>query len=198
VVADLVRSLGHEVVGAADRKATVADVGVIELPVIASENHVKTCLVQKRELPSGATAIALGVGENRARLAFERIGGVNMPALVHPSAIVSASASIGNGTVVMALVAVNASATIRNAVILNTSCIVEHDCVIGDGAHISPGTVLSGGVRVGELAWIGAGAVVLPGVTVGAGAIVGAGAVVTRSVPEGQTVAGVPARPLNP
>jgi acetyltransferase-like isoleucine patch superfamily enzyme len=43
---------------------------------------------------------------------------------------------------------------------------------------------------------IGSGAVILGGVTIGAGAMIGAGAVVTKSVPDGATVAGVPARAL--
>ena len=43
---------------------------------------------------------------------------------------------------------------------------------------------------------IGAGAVILPGVTIGRGAMIGAGAVVTKSVPDGETWAGNPARPL--
>jgi acetyltransferase-like isoleucine patch superfamily enzyme len=46
-------------------------------------------------------------------------------------------------------------------------------------------------------AWIGAGATILPGITIGRGAVVGAGSVVTRSVDDGQTVAGNPARPTN-
>ncbi|MGH7537098.1 MAG: acyltransferase [Gemmatimonadales bacterium] len=43
---------------------------------------------------------------------------------------------------------------------------------------------------------VGTGAVILPGVTIGAGAIVGAGAVVTKDVPDGETVVGNPARPI--
>ena len=41
---------------------------------------------------------------------------------------------------------------------------------------------------------IGSGAVIMCGVTIGARAMIGAGAVVTRDVPDGATVAGVPAR----
>lgn len=51
-------------------------------------------------------------------------------------------------------------------------------------------------IRIGRNVWIGRGAVVLAGVEIGDGAVVGANAVVTRSVAAGQTVVGVPARPL--
>jgi acetyltransferase-like isoleucine patch superfamily enzyme len=45
-------------------------------------------------------------------------------------------------------------------------------------------------------AWLGRGVTVLPGVTIGAHAVVGANAVITRDVPQGATVAGIPAKPL--
>jgi UDP-2-acetamido-3-amino-2,3-dideoxy-glucuronate N-acetyltransferase len=51
-------------------------------------------------------------------------------------------------------------------------------------------------VEVGDDVSIGSGAVIMGGVTIGARAAIGAGAVVTRHVPEGATVAGVPARAL--
>jgi len=51
---------------------------------------------------------------------------------------------------------------------------------------------------VEERAAIGSGATILCGVRIGAGALVGAGAVVTRDVAPGETVAGAPARRLEP
>ncbi|NKE35590.1 acyltransferase [Natronococcus sp. JC468] len=55
----------------------------------------------------------------------------------------------------------------------------------------------TGEVVVGERAMIGAGAIVLPGVEIGAGASVAANSLVTRDVEPGETVAGVPARPMD-
>lgn len=198
VVADVVRAAGGTVSGFVDRDA--ARVGRPAAPgappVLLSEADLLRLLADGQA--DGAwDALALGIGDNRARLrAFAAAAGGPWPVVAHPSAVLSPSAGLQAGTVVMPLAALNADARVGRAVIVNTGAVVEHDCVVGDGAHLSPRCVLAGGARVGEGAWVGAGATVLPGVSVGPWAVVGAGAVVVRDVPGGTVVAGVPARPL--
>ena len=112
----------------------------------------------------------------------------------HPGAVVSTTASLGQGVTVLALAAVGPSACVGTNVLINTGAIVEHDCSIGDHSHVAIGARLAGGVCIGEKSLIGAGATVLPGVRIGRGAVVGAGSVVLHDVPDGAVAVGVPAR----
>lgn len=144
-----------------------------------------------------AFIVALGDNRDRARCFRSALDeGLFPAALVHKTAVVASSVSIGGGTVVMPGVIVNPGAVIGENCILNSGAIIEHDCRIEAHVHISPGAVLGGGVKVGLLAHIGIGAVVLPGGTVGDESIVGAGAVVLREAPAHCTVVGVPAKPI--
>ena len=143
-----------------------------------------------------ADAFVVAIGNNRIRrMLFNRAleAGLAPWTTVHPSAIIAESATIGDGTQVIAGVVINPHATVGVDVVLNTGCTVDHDNTIGDHAFLAPGVHLGGDVQIGEGAFIGIGASVLPGVSVGAGATVGGGAVVIEDVPPGAVVVGVPA-----
>jgi sugar O-acyltransferase (sialic acid O-acetyltransferase NeuD family) len=114
------------------------------------------------------------------------------PPIVHPSAVVSPSAELGEGVFIGQRAVVNARVRLGRGVIVNTGAIVEHDCVIGDFAHLAPGSVLAGTVGVGESTLIGANATVIPGITIGSQSIIGAGAVVIRDAGDDQMIVGVP------
>ena len=113
---------------------------------------------------------------------------------IHPTAVVSPRATVGEGSVVMQGAVVQACAAIGKHAIINTGASVDHDCRLADFVHVAPHATLSGAVEVGEGAWIGVGATVMQGIRIGAWSTVGAGAVVIRDVPDGATVVGVPAR----
>ena len=114
--------------------------------------------------------------------------------VIHPSAVVSPSASIAEGAFVGPGAIINADARIGAHAIVNSGAIVEHDCRVGENTHVAPGAVLGGGVEVGSDSLVGMGSRVLPGVSIGTGSIIGAGAVVTVDVGDGETVVGVPGR----
>jgi len=141
----------------------------------------------------------VGIGDNVTRLVKLRellAGGALLVSVVHPDAVVSARAEVGQGSVLLAGAVLNPFARLGRGCIVNSGASVDHDCHLADGVHVSPGAHLGGGVRVGEASWIGIGASVIQGVSIGAGATVGAGAAVVDDVADGATVVGVPARPV--
>jgi acetyltransferase-like isoleucine patch superfamily enzyme len=125
---------------------------------------------------------------------------------------------IGDGTKIGSFVEIQKGVRVgRNCKISSHTFIcegvhVEDEVFIGHGVNFIndkyPRATNPGGELQTEADWkveptivrrgasIGTGAVILGGLTIGGRAIVGAGAVVTRDVPDGTTVAGNPARPL--
>ncbi len=145
----------------------------------------------------GTRAAAVAIGDNRLRCRIaERLRGIGFtfPTLVHPSAVVSGSAKIGIGTVVMANAVVNADSSVGDFVIINSGAVVEHDCVIGRGAHVAPGTRLGGNVLVGHCALMGIGSTARPGSVIGDNAVIGAGSTVIADIPADCIATGSPAR----
>jgi UDP-perosamine 4-acetyltransferase len=144
--------------------------------------------------------VALGIGDNGARgelLHWLAERGFEAETVVHPSAIVGATADIGDGSFLGAGSIVLADATIGAGAIVNTGASVDHDCMVGAAAHLGPGVRLCGNVTVGAHSLVGVGTAVRPGVSIGANAVVGAGSAVVCDLAAGGTYAGCPARPIN-
>ena len=141
--------------------------------------------------------VAIGGSRGRERVAIQTMfeqRGLPPGVIVHPTAAVCATASLGVGSQVLAQAVVAAEARLGRSCIVNHLASVDHECVLGDGVHVAPGATLCGCIVVGDHAFIGAGAVVLPRLSIGEDALIGAGAVVTHDVPAGAQMAGNPAR----
>jgi len=75
---------------------------------------------------------------------------------------------------------------------------IAHNCRIGVGAMVIACAEVSGGVVLGKGSWVGPNATIIQQVKIGENALVGIGANVLRDVPAATTVAGNPARTLQP
>lgn len=138
--------------------------------------------------------IAIGSNDVRRRIAESM--SVQWYTAVHPRAVISRYARIGEGSVVMANAVVNAGTVIGKHCILNTAAIAEHDNRIGDYVHLSPNVSLGGTVVVGDGVHIGIGAVVKNNISICAGCTIGAGAVVVKNIGESGVYIGVPSKKL--
>lgn len=154
-------------------------------------------VLSTKESPVSGRLI-ISIGNNKIRRSIsERFNALEFDTAIHPDSIISPSAEIGKGTVVMAGAIIQAEAVIGKHCIINTGASIDHECQIGDFSHVSPHATLCGNVSIGEGTWIGAGAVVSPGIKIGKWAIVGAGAVVISDVADNTTVVGVPAKEIS-
>ena len=197
VVIEILQSVGcYKVVGLLDAKWDLWHTEVLGVPVLGDDELLPELLSQGVEL----VFIGLGgIGDTRPRRRlYERALAVGFRVVqaIHPRAVVSPSALMGDGVTVMAGAVINAQAQVGVNVIVNTGAIVDHECLIGDHVHLATGSQLCSAVNVGDGAHIGAGATVKQCISIGEGAVVGAGAVVVKDVDPLTVVAGVPARVL--
>lgn len=132
----------------------------------------------------------VSIGNNSIRKKIVENLSVEFGKAIHSTAVVSSTASVGEGTVVMQGAVIQSCAKIGNHCIINTGASVDHECVIGDYVHISPHATLCGNVQVGEGSWVAAGTIVLPGVKIGKWSVIGAGSVVSKDIPDGVLAVG--------
>ena len=120
--------------------------------------------------------------------------GARFISLVHPTALVSATAQIGEGVVICPHATISDNAKVNDYVYINLYTAIGHDAIVGAYSTLSSFTDITGGVVIGEEVFSGSHVSVVPKVQIGAGAYLCAGSVVMSRVAKDTKVLGNPAR----
>ena len=139
--------------------------------------------------------LAIGVPYVRRQVAESLLAvGATFLTLVHPTAIVAASARIGTGAILCPYSIASDACRVGRFVIMNYHTSLGHDASAGDFAVLSPYATLGGNAHIQEDVFLGLHASIGPGKTVGARSKVSANSCALANAVPGSLVYGVPGR----
>ena len=148
------------------------------------------------DAPAGlGVVIAIGDPSVRAKVYAKSVAAGLVPqTIVHPTAIVSPSASVEQGCVIAPFSFIGPFAKVGHNCIVNNYASIGHDATLGDSSVLSPYSTLNGSAVCGERSFLGTASVILVGKALGASSKLSAGSVLTSDTDDGALAVGNPAK----
>jgi sugar O-acyltransferase (sialic acid O-acetyltransferase NeuD family) len=131
-------------------------------------------------------ALIEGLGIDRTRFAT----------IIHPTAVVSSSATIGYGSVVLANCTICSNVHIGDHVMMLPNCVLGHDTHVHNYSTFAASVTVSGSVSIGRSCYLGGSSCIREYTHLGDEVLLGMGAVLIGDAPTGSTMVGNPARLL--
>ena len=138
---------------------------------------------QKRSLVAIGSAVAV----QSIAADVRKLGG-RFITVIHPTAVVSGTAVIGEGVIVAPFSFIGPYSRISDNVILNVRSTIGHDVAVGSGVIVSPHVDLNGASSVGDFSFLGAGVTLDPQISIGRYCKVSSGVTVKSNVSDGMMV----------
>jgi len=156
----------YEIVGIIDKDLAIGT-NVLGVPVLGRDKDLQGFYDDGVRL--AVNAIGAISNHNIREKMYQKLKDIGfiLPNLIHPSASLEPSVSLGEGTHIMAHAVVGSEVRIYNNCILNSSSVISHDCLLEDNVHIAPGAILAGMVHVKKNTLIGMGSTIYLNVTIG-------------------------------
>jgi len=151
---------------------------------IGGNAHIGRGTVIQNNVSIGGVGLGFHFASNGDRLFFPHLGTVRIGA----NAVIGSGSVIARGQLTDTLI--GAGSRLGNLVN------VGHNVRIGENCAISSGTSIAGGVHIGDECQVGVGVCFNAKITVSSHCKIGMGTVVTKSLPQGISVFGNPAKPL--
>lgn len=138
--------------------------------------------------------IANGTPKNRRKMAgvLQQLG-ISLTSLIDPSVIISPSAVVREGTVILSYATISSDAVVGENTLIQPYVHITHDVHIGANSVFSANVALGGKLRIGEECYFGLGACIREELIIGDRALIGMGAVVLHDVNCDSVMVGNPA-----
>ncbi len=117
--------------------------------------------------------------------------------LIHPSAVVADSCTLGEGVILYPYALVSDNAVVGDGCIINMYSSVTHDTVLGEYCTISAHCDITGQCELGDRVFMGSTSQVVPGLKIGDDVYICAGSTVMTRIRSGRKVLGNPAKIVN-
>lgn len=117
--------------------------------------------------------------------------------LIHPSAKIFSTATIGHGCIIHFGTVVFNHTKVESFVVIAANCVIAVSNYIGKGALFGSNITTTTGVKVGSFSFIGSSTSIGEQVIIGPGAQIGMGSLVLKNITEGAFVLGNPPRMLD-
>lgn len=156
VAESLIRTGIHDVVGFVD-DAAMADQQIHGFPLLGRTSDLASLRCK------GVQGAVLAIGNNAARRAIADkalAAGLQLPAVVDASAIVSPTAQLSEGAIVLAGAIIGPSVAVGRLAVLSTGSVLEHDVAVGDCCYVGPRSLIDARARLSAGAFVKGGQVV--------------------------------------
>lgn len=192
IIASIRQTGTDEVVGILDDDLSLHGSDISGVPVVGGLEHA---LEAEEEL-----LVCAGPGWVRAeivsRLTADGIRPGRYATHIDHTAVIGGGVTIGPGTIILGGCVLTCDMVLGAHVVLMPRVVLTHDDSVGDFVTLTAGVSVGGRVTIGRCAYLGMNAAVRQDLLIGESATLGMGGVLVRNLPDGQTWAGNPARPL--
>lgn len=173
--------------GVLDRAPHRNDDAISDWPALGTENDYTFGPRDYVVIALGDPSLRRKIGENLAQK------GVNFFNIVHPTAFLAETATLGRGVIIGPSCYVAPKTVIEDQVVLHATSQVGHDSTLGAYSVLCPYAALSGFCVVGDTCFLGTGAAMAPNTALGRFSKIAAGAFqIQKSIEAGSMVYGNP------
>jgi len=178
-----------EIIGFFDENESLKEYDGI--PLLGSWDWVKNANINEYKF-----IISIGNPLVKKRIATElrEKFNVNFCNIVHPTAIVSKNAEIGEGNIIGPFSIIQPNVKLGNHIFIGPYVCIGHDSIIKDYCTLNAGSIISGYNIIKEMCYLGTGAKTIQKIIMNESSLLGAGSVLYTNLEAYCSAKGVPAK----